>query len=71
MKWYWIVLIVVGYIVMWFLTAVLLSRREKSKDTEWSYAGACWPFILAAIPFILLMDLCHRFVKKYGKEGGQ
>lgn len=55
MAWYWIVLIVVGYLIMWVSTAVVLYQRDDS-DFEVDLVlavtfGMLWPILF--IPAII------------------
>ncbi len=57
MEWYYIVLIVIGYIIMIILTAYLLNKYTKGYDDmgkeECIMAGMFWPFVLCFFLFAL------------------
>ena len=50
MAWYWIVLIVIGYLIIWILTSVITYKHiEETVDVELIpsvLAGMCWPIVL-------------------------
>lgn len=52
MAWYWIVLIVIGYIFMAIVTGVLYGAVLDEKTDMCTIAGAFWPVML---PFLILM----------------
>ncbi len=66
MSWYEIVLFVIFYIVMWIITAIVLSRWSNNTNPEWVYVGLVWPFILCACPLIFLINIVGEIVNKYG-----
>lgn len=52
MAWYWIVLIVIGYIFMSIVTGVLYGVVLDEETDMCTIAGAFWPVML---PFLILM----------------
>lgn len=65
MAWYWIVLIVIGYILIWILTSVITYKHiEGTFDIEIvpSVAvGMLWPITL---PFALIGAIVKLIVEK-------
>jgi type II secretory pathway component PulF len=57
MEWYYIVLIVIGYIIMMILTAYLLNKYTKGYDDmgkeECILTGMFWPFVLCFFIFYI------------------
>lgn len=56
MEWYYIVLIVIGYIIMMILTAYLLNKYTKYDDigkVECIMGGIVWPFVLCFVIFAI------------------
>lgn len=67
MSWYLIVLLIVFYIVMWSITAIVLTRITKSSDPEiWTAFGVVWPLILMCVPFIAGFMFVNKIADKYG-----
>ena len=59
MEWYWIVLVCIGYYVMWIITSIL-ANRIGGEDC-YVIAGMIWPVTL---PFAIVI----WFVEKYGES---
>lgn len=66
MSWYMIMLLIALYIVIWVITSVALSWLTKNASPGWVYLGLIWPFIIALIPFLLLILAVEAIVQKYG-----
>ena len=55
MNWYWIVLIVIGYICVWIVSSIIISRALKINDSYLcTSVGLFWPIIIMVSPIILL-----------------
>lgn len=63
MSWYWIILIIVGYIIMGGITAILVENLfDEDNDVKLGIYGVIWPpiilgillFTILAIPFYLI-----------------
>lgn len=65
MNWYWIVLIVIGYICVWIVSSIIISRVIKSDDSYvCTLAGLFWPIIIVVSPiFLLLCGVTYVFDK--------
>lgn len=54
MEWYWITLIVIGYIFLMVLTAILLNKFAHRDKDECVLVGLLWPgalcFLVVALP---------------------
>ena len=65
MAWYWIVLIVIGYMLMWILTSVITYKHiEGTPDIDIvpsTIVGMLWP---AMLPFILVGAIVKSIVEK-------
>lgn len=46
MEWYWITLIVIGYIFLMVLTTILLNKFTYRDKDECILVGLLWPFTL-------------------------
>ena len=66
MSWYVIILLIALYIVIWVITSVALSRWTKNASPGWVSLGLIWPFVIALIPFLLLIIAVEAIVKMYG-----
>jgi len=56
MNWYWIVLIVIGYICVWIVSSIIISRALKIDDSYiCTGAGLFWPIMIVLSPIILLL----------------
>lgn len=54
MEWYYIVLIVIGYIIMMILTAYLLNKYTSDMEkAECILAGMFWPFVIVFFTFAI------------------
>lgn len=75
MEWYYIVLIVIGYIFMMILTAYLLNKYTKGYDRmekdECILAGMFWPFVLCfllvAIPLNGILWVIMTIAEKWDR----
>lgn len=65
MAWYWIVLIVIGYMLMWILTSVITYKHiEGTCDIEIVpsvVTGMLWPIV---IPLALIGAIVKLIVEK-------
>lgn len=65
MAWYWIVLILIGYMLIWILTSVITYKHiEGTCDVEIVpsvIVGMIWPII---IPFALVGGIVKLIVEK-------
>ena len=65
MAWYWIVLIVIGYTLIWILTSVITYKHIAGAFDEDPVpaivAGILWPII---IPFALVEAIVRLIVEK-------
>lgn len=65
MAWYWIVLIVIGYMLIWILTSVITYKHiEGTVDIEIVPSVICgmlWPIML---PFALVGVIVKLIVEK-------
>ena len=64
MAWYWIVLIFIGYMLIWILTSVVAYKILGGTDTELLPSiviGMLWP---AMIPFVLVGAIVKLIVEK-------
>lgn len=72
MAWYWIVLIVLGYVLVAFLVAIIWAKGEPRHADYAAGFGIFWPlwFPLAAfiIPFICLWNVIDNVVRKRTKK---
>lgn len=76
MAWYWIVLIVLGYLVMWISSAIAhydLYKDDSTHDAILSgVSGFFWPILLVLVlvrlPFVLVGQLAKFLNKKYDTE---
>ena len=67
MSWYWIVLIVIGYILLSAVACVVLSRTMKTTDNAIIVLfGMFWPLFIISLPIIILMILLNKIIDKYG-----
>ena len=56
MNWYWIVLIIIGYICVWIVSSIIISIVLKNDDSYMcTLAGLFWPIIVMLSPIILLL----------------
>ena len=54
MEWYYIILIVIGYIIMMILTAYLLNRYSSDMEkAECIMCGMFWPFVIVFFTFVI------------------
>ena len=51
MEWYCIVLIVVGYLLMWIVSAVIIARTTSYDIDDSNIAGFFWPI---SLPIVLV-----------------
>lgn len=66
MSWYMIILLIALYMLIWVITSVALSRLTKNASPGWVALGLIWPFVIAIIPFLLLLLAVEAIVKMYG-----
>ena len=67
MSWYWIVLIVIGYILISAVTCVVVSRTTKTVDSGIVVlSGMFWPLFIVSLPIIMLIELLYLAIDKYG-----
>ena len=69
MAWYWIILIILGYIIMWAVTSIILSRIFHDNSGASECFGVLWPIALPVIPLVLLRILIGKLVEKFGYKG--
>lgn len=43
MEWYWILLIVLGYIALWIVTSILFARDKGFSIEDGVFIGLFWP----------------------------
>lgn len=64
MAWYWIILIVIGYIVIATLTAIFCYRVMDDDIDVAALEGFVWPLILPIIclasPIVLIITILNR-----------
>ena len=64
MSWYWIVIIFIGFIVLWAFTAALLNRYLDLPGPEACALGLIIPVFL---PLGLMLCLYNKFCKLVNK----
>lgn len=61
MSWYWIILIVLGYLVVAVITGVLYGVVLDEEEDMCTLAGVFWPVMLpifiCMIPFIIIHEI--------------
>lgn len=67
MSWYWIISLIVFYIVMWTITAVVVSRLTECDIREnCVIIGIFWPIVLLWVPILVIAFFIGNIVEKYG-----
>ena len=66
MRWYWIVLLVIFYIVMWTITSIIFSRVFETSDDETILVGLFWPLALLVTPIFIILIIVEKIVDIYG-----
>lgn len=67
MSWYWIVLIVIGYVLLSAVTGIILSRVAKCTDSMINVSfGLFWPLVVILLPIVMLIILLDKIVDRYG-----
>ena len=62
MHWYWIILIILGYILLWGLTSSLLYKFCSLDYNECLILGSIFPFTL---PFAMVVTTFNLFNKLF------
>ena len=60
MNWYWIVLIVIGYMVMHLVTAIIAYKCEMFDKEVAIFTAFFWPIVF---PLIIIWIIFNKFVK--------
>ena len=63
MHWYWIILIILGYILLWGLTASLLYKFFHPYDEECLILGFMFPFTLPLALVIAVFSVFDKLFK--------
>lgn len=66
MSWYWVVLIVLGYLVIAVLTGVIYGAVLEEDSEMSTLAGMFWPVMLpifiCMLPFILVHEILENIL---------
>ena len=60
MSWYWIVLIVIGYMVMHLITAIVVYKCGMVDKDMAVFPAAFWPIFL---PLLIVYVILNKYVK--------
>lgn len=63
MHWYWIVLIILGYILLWGLTSSLLYKISPLGYEDCLAWGALFPFTLPLAIVVIVFNLFSKLFK--------
>lgn len=66
MTWYFVVLIVIGYFIMWIITSFIMSHGDP--DPGCVFIGFLWPGIIAALPIVMSFVLVEKILNVLSKE---
>ena len=69
MTWYFVVLIAIGYIIMWIITTVIMANGDN--DPEWVFVVFFWPAVIALLPIIMSGFLVEKILNVLSKEDKQ
>ena len=66
MAWYWIILIVIGYLLMWGISWGILVKIDNNHDEEdWSaFVALLWPVLICTIPFAIIVIIGRELIEK-------
>ena len=62
MAWYWIVLIVIGYLLMWLITTIFIYRSEEESLDLSVVEAMVWPIIL---PVVIIRTIAKIIIDKF------
>lgn len=62
MAWYWIILIVIGYLILWSITAVIFSKNTTLDDGSVIMLGLLLPVTL---PIAIVLLLYRKLLEKF------
>ena len=69
MTWYFVVLIVIGYVIMWIITSAIMANGNN--DLGCVVVGFFWPGVIAVLPIVMCGLLVKKILDVFSKEDKQ